>query len=73
MWSIDITTLDDATQPIYIVWVMSSRNPDLGVVPYYTGYKAMALYPIQGHPLPYNAYKAIIKSGQAPFFIWKGG
>ena len=30
-------------------------------VPYYLGYKAMALYPIQGqgHPMPYNGYKAM--------------
>ena len=29
----------------------------LFLLPYYLGYKAMALYPIQGHPRPYNGYK----------------
>ncbi len=27
-------------------------------VPYYLGYKAMALYQTQGHPWPYIGYKA---------------
>ena len=29
-------------------------------LPYYPAYKAMALYPIQGHPWPYNEYKAMV-------------
>ena len=28
-------------------------------LPYYPDYKAMALFPIQGHPWPYNEYKAM--------------
>ena len=28
-------------------------------IPYYPGYKAMALFPVQGHPWPYNEYKAM--------------
>ena len=28
-------------------------------IPYYPGYNAMALFPIQGHPWPYNEYKAM--------------
>ena len=28
-------------------------------LPNYLGYKAMALYSIQGHPRPYNGYKAM--------------
>ena len=31
----------------------------LDLLPYYLGYKAMALYPIQGHPRPYTGYKAL--------------
>ena len=27
------------------------------ILPYHCGYKAMALFPIQGHPRPYNEYK----------------
>ena len=37
--------------------VAKSRRTIL--LPYYLGYKAMAIYPIQGHPRPYNGYKAM--------------
>ena len=40
----------------YIVQSIKRKN---SCVPYYPGYKAMALFTVQGHPWPYNEYKAM--------------
>ena len=42
-----------------IISRIGSLKAFVAIIPYYLGYKAMAIYPIQGHPRPYNGYKVM--------------
>ena len=48
MWQINITLA-----------LYSLTENNFSVLPYYPGYQAMALFPVEGHPLPYNEYEAM--------------
>jgi len=39
--------------------ILASSDIRIRMMPYYPGYKAMALCPVHGHPWPYNEYKVM--------------
>ena len=53
MWYNEVANYD-YNNPVFAMNTGISFN-----LPYYPGYKAIALFPIQGHPWRYNEYKAM--------------